>query len=374
MPFTYSDESHYGPNGEFCGVGLLISQDEISIEVVESAIEKLRNDPDRTRRDRKDKDERTLKRGNFHASEDSANGHSHLCDAINTLATGEFACDFFDGRKFAPRTSLQSFIYEQATTMAALHLSARDSVTMTFAERSGLSLETLRLWHRKHERTLAESVYQLPFEPTVFPRCHFKIVSMKEPGLQIADFILWAHVRNANDDPIWLSRIRAVNKTVGRDVASAYHGHLVLGSWVQSGSPPYGHLDMPTNPDEVMTENDALNFFVIAVRLVISLHKNGCPPHVIHLKSEIDHIAERAKSARAPGVVEDIAFMYIRLADTLPLINASSTLLEKQKFLLTKRLMSLVLRGDLINGMSTRHWLERGRLQILERQPELFQV
>jgi len=373
MPFTYSDECHFGHRAEFIGVGLLISDAEIPKEVVDAAREKLSNDPDRLRPDRKDKDERTLQRGHFHASEDSANGHSHLCDAINVIGAGEFACDFFDNRTFATGAP-QSFIYEEATTMAALHLSTRNSVTMTFAMRSGLSIQTLNSWHRKHERTLAESVYELPFDPILFPQCEFRVVSMKEPGLQVADFILWAYARHATGDPKWLSRIRAGSRTFGKG-RGQHRGHLVLGPLVQSEPPPYGPQDMPSHPDEAMTRDDALNFFVNGVRLLIHLRQNGCPPHIAHLKDEIDRIADRAiQPLRSLDLVEDVAFMYIRLADTLPLISAGSTSQEKQKFLLTKRLMSLVLQRGLINAIRTRDWFEHKRQLILEKQPELFRI
>jgi hypothetical protein len=373
MPFIYSDESQFGSSDEFVGVGLLITEAEVPKEVVEAALEKLRDDPDRLRPDRRHKDERTLERGHFHACEDSANGHSHLCDAINKFGRGEFACDFFDKRKFSPRAR-RSLIYEQAMTMAALHLSTRESVTMIFAKRSGLTLEKLRLWYRKHERTLAESVYGLPFLPLLFPRCEFKITSMEEPGLQLADFILWAHARNASADPKWLSRIQAGSRALGKDVGSAHRGHLVLGPLVQPDSLPYGPQDMPPLPDEAMTQNDALNLFVNAVRLVIHLHQDGCPAHVAHLKEEIDGIANRVIQPQSTGLAEDVAFMYIRLADTMPLIDEGSALQEKQKFLLAKRLMSLVLRGDLISGMRTRNWFEHSRRLILKKQPELLRV
>ena len=62
MPFTYSDESHFGQKSQFLGVGLLITDAEIPTEVVETALEKLSDDPDRLRPDRQEKDERTLQR------------------------------------------------------------------------------------------------------------------------------------------------------------------------------------------------------------------------------------------------------------------------------------------------------------------------
>jgi hypothetical protein len=279
MPFIYSDESQFGAQAEFLGVGLFITDAEIPEKIVAGALENLRSDPDRFRSDRKDMDERTLQRGHFHACEDSANGHSHLCDAINALGTGQFACDFFDSRKFAARAP-RSFIYEQAAEMAALHLSTRDTVTMTFAERSGLSVETLRSWQRKRERTLAESVYGLPFLPVLFPRCDFRIASMSEPGLQWADFMLWAHARNASGDRKWLSRIKAKHRVIGTNVGSAHRGYLELSSHVEPGPPAYGPQDMPADADSAMTKNEVLTSFVNAVRLVIHLHQNGCPPHV----------------------------------------------------------------------------------------------
>jgi len=366
MPFTYSDESDFGRSGEFLGIGLLITDAEIRKEVVESALEKLSDDPDRLRPDRKDLDEKTLRRGYFHASEDSANAHSHFCKAINAIGAGEFACYFFDSRTFVGH---RKFIYEQSTTMAALHLSTRDSVTMTFASRAGLSEDTLRSWHKSHERTLAESVHSLPFEPTLFPRCEFRVSSMNAPGLQVADFLLWAHARkNATGDSKWLNAIHAASRTLGTDVGSAFNGGLVLGPLVQPSPSPYTFQDMPPNPDQLITPNDALNFFVSAVRLLIHLQQNGCPPHIEHLKDEIDGIARRVIDPASRGSVEEVAFMYIRLADTLPAIEAGSAPpLAKQRFILSKRLMSLVLRGDRMTGIRTRNWLESNRRLILDK-------
>ncbi len=84
------------------GVGALLTTVPVSPAVIASALQALHEDADRdpsaaryTRLAAR-LDEGTLARGHFHASEDSANGHSHLARAIAEHVTGNFTFSFGD--------------------------------------------------------------------------------------------------------------------------------------------------------------------------------------------------------------------------------------------------------------------------------------
>ncbi len=85
MRHVYSDESTFSDPRLCIGVGMLLSDSDISAALITNAMNALREDPDRFEGRSKTIDDRTIERGYFHASEDSKNAHSHLCNQINTL-------------------------------------------------------------------------------------------------------------------------------------------------------------------------------------------------------------------------------------------------------------------------------------------------
>lgn len=94
--FAYADETIFTiePNSNLraLGCGILISRTEITPEVIREAIHNLSIDPDFDEK----KDTRTLERKYFHASDDSKNAHSHLCNSINKHIKSVFDFTYYD--------------------------------------------------------------------------------------------------------------------------------------------------------------------------------------------------------------------------------------------------------------------------------------
>lgn len=94
--YVYLDETTFGKQNEFSGYGCLITTTRIDSSIISNAMNCLAIDPDIKKEKFEKHDIKTLKRKFFHASEDSQNGHSHLCDAINEHVKGKFHSQFFN--------------------------------------------------------------------------------------------------------------------------------------------------------------------------------------------------------------------------------------------------------------------------------------
>ena len=83
--------------------GLLACDVPITKAVVDAALHNLQADPDRHKPRHKEKDDRTLQRGYFHASDDSQNAHGHLCRSIVKHVAGTF---FYSDFRTTPGTRM----------------------------------------------------------------------------------------------------------------------------------------------------------------------------------------------------------------------------------------------------------------------------
>ncbi|MGD2089325.1 MAG: hypothetical protein PVH61_24330 [Candidatus Aminicenantes bacterium] len=86
--FIYIDESgtpSFSDNEAF-SLGALISPKKIPNKIIRDALDKLENDKDLNKKDRE-----TINRGFFHASFDSKNAHSYICEGISKIA---YPCTF----------------------------------------------------------------------------------------------------------------------------------------------------------------------------------------------------------------------------------------------------------------------------------------
>jgi len=120
MRYVYCDESTFSDPKPCIGIGMLITETEIAPSAIEEALQRLQNDPDILIEPAKKLDEQTLKRRYFHASEDSKNAHSYLCEQINKLDAAEFVCDFFDKYKLPTHEQYDDYLYHQASILSSI--------------------------------------------------------------------------------------------------------------------------------------------------------------------------------------------------------------------------------------------------------------
>lgn len=85
-------------NNNYIGYGLIIAENNYKA-IINEALNNLKNDPVINTSKFKKKDERTLQRNYFHASEDSDNAHSHFSNSINKYLKGDFYYSIFDKNK-----------------------------------------------------------------------------------------------------------------------------------------------------------------------------------------------------------------------------------------------------------------------------------
>lgn len=286
---VYGDETVFGLENEFVGVGLLVTPDAVSSELIERALSGLAEDPDRARSDRRKADQRTLDERWFHASDDSANAHSHLCAEINRGLTGSFHCEVFERKN---RAKIESLLLETSTLAALPVLNNPAPVAYTFARRAGLTKSVLEGWHRRYEKRLAQAIYDQAFFPAFFPRCDFDVkASHENAGLQCCDFLLWATVRMLGGKKTWWDRLN-VGARVSRNLGSRFpSGGANSGAWFGASLHfKLGQEDimipdlsgLPADPDRAVDWSSIVRFFVTAVRLVGYLDLHGCPEHVSH--------------------------------------------------------------------------------------------
>jgi uncharacterized protein DUF3800 len=191
MLYVYLDETNFGDNNEFFGYGSLISHEEISQSIVDEAVENLRQDPDTQKDEFIRQDSRTLQRGWFHASEDSQNAHSHICNGINKNIVGTFHAQYFDLSR--SEINQPDVAYQISSKLSILNIfSETKSVVLIFERRGGLNETTITKWLESLWKETMATSYLYPWIPTFYPKLSFRICYKSEPGLQVVDFMLWA--------------------------------------------------------------------------------------------------------------------------------------------------------------------------------------
>ena len=215
--YGYVDEtSNVGTEGvdqTLIGAGVLVTATEVEPTAIEQALVALTKDPDRKRSDRKSLDERTLERGYFHASEDSANAHSHICTAISEQINGVFVCVIYDQYQ-AEREMECAGLDQQKTQNSAWCLAAEvisydnTPLSMHVEQRKGLG-NLNESWIEAFRRRRDWERYNLDgaYIPIAYPDMTCRSVEKNNPGVQIADFLLWASLRQMNGDQTWSERV-----------------------------------------------------------------------------------------------------------------------------------------------------------------------
>jgi hypothetical protein len=217
--FVYIDESQ-SPDSEAAQpgvpfrIGLLVLESPIDIAICPRAMRALAGDSDAVSNEQ---DKTTLERGYFHASIDSKNAHSALC---NSIAMAKLNAHFMDMQwRFdppAPRTS------SETERVGGLHSSVNMLGTMSVldddyafvyievARRAG----TFDTFHAKHvaalfdEERLGSIIQDTAQIRARFPGFDIQISDGASPGIQVCDFLLWTVQRTKlRGDDRWQRRV-----------------------------------------------------------------------------------------------------------------------------------------------------------------------
>ena len=355
---------------------MLASDIEISKALIDNAIKNLTNDPDRVKEESKTQDDRTLRRGYFHASEDSKNGHSHICTEVNSINDAEFICDFFEKDKLPGNERLDNkFLYKKATIFSSVKATnTTDEVKFYFEDREGISTCMLRKLFDKIQESSILEIYDLPFIPHFSPKVDFEIVNKANPGIQFSDFVLWSVNRCVNGDKTWYDRILSPIKSNYSTQSGSWGGqHIQLGRGLKEPIVNYSLNDFPLDPDNQINKNIYANFYLSAAKTV-EYCLNNPTPYTEHLMEEAREVVINKRNLQYVEYFDKLSSSYLKLFDMYPIISPSTSSSDKNYLLLSKKFMSLILRKDLVHGIRTRIWLEGIRRHIVKKNPAILDI
>ena len=369
MRYLYLDESYFSNLGDFTAYGCLTTDIEIQNHIVESALEQLHKDPDRFDVRTKNLDDRTLKEKFFHASEDSKNAHSHICKAINENVTGFFHSHFIDTK--AERSQrLTDRLGFLANACALEGTRTLDPVILILEGRSGLNKEKLNQWKSDFETRLASSIYDLPWLPAPFPNIEFKIADKRESGLQVVDFILWAVGRHKNGKSTWLRRLEA-KQVADFSYKSGSEGGVDLhfGKRIKDSLLTYELNGI--NLDKHMTNEEVATTFLNAQGILNYYYQNDLPENAKHLRGDIEYLYYNRKNEVDMKFIEKLSLAFVKLFDYLEL-GQHMDARQREGWLLTRKVLALCLRTDLLHGQMTKNFLGNYRQSLIDAKNDVL--
>lgn len=331
--WIYVDESQ-APNAEGVDdgkrfrVGAFATEQPVHKTVVESALTDLAHDSDAVGNGL---DEATLSRGYFHATEDSKNGHSWLCRGIKEHCRGSLYVthwDFGSAKQDDKRGGRLHRLMILLSSLSAAQLGYH-RVNLVIAAREGTFDAQDASDFPGYARTqLMGSMQNHPMLPTTFPELQVTLVSGNDPGVQVADFLLWAAQRaehRKHGDTFgyqgktdWLDRVGAKQDSAFQvDEDPLGDSRWIIGQRLADGDDPslWAHPRKLGDLDIMLS----FRFLVAAVRRA-PLQMEG----IALLVSARARVLEclRSLAGMSPDARRgELARMYLELCDTVPLYD-----------------------------------------------------
>lgn len=369
--FVYLDETTFGRNNEYSGYASLITESRIEFSVIEEALNNLSADPDVEKDKFKEQDSRTISRGFFHASDDSQNAHSHLCNSINENIFGRFSSLYFE-------TSEQKFrnieeAYELASKLSILHVfSVSRNITFIFEERNELTRSYIEEWWRSLWEYLLKSQYGMPFIRTYYPKIEFEFGSKMDSGLQVTDFMLWASTRQfLKIQCPWLDRLNSWLNTETQPDSGNWGGHILyFGTKLGDNEYTYGIEDYHKYNRTLDSFEFLTHYIVNAQRVINTVEECGCRDGVSHFWNEIRDVKSTCVTKGNVYHIQALATCFLKLFDNISLIHAEMPEHEKAFWLKCRECLSYSLRTEDIGGKVHAIQLCDIRNQIIENEPD----
>jgi hypothetical protein len=307
-------------------VGVLVVEAPIPASIPQAGIERLRADPDAKGNKL---DEETLRRGHFHASEDSPNAHSALTHAICDAGLDASFLDLqwhfgladsneYDGKKLH---SLMNGLGSLPATQDDY-----DTVHLLVAKRKGsFDEEQIRGWPESWLEMGLQAFAKHPNIPMRFPRIRLSLVGGDEPGVQICDFLLWSvqRARLENLAPTgeqdWMKRLGLSARMGGGPVGGAQQeANLTLGRGVERWFMPNMTGGIPRALDRI-EKRDLLELMrEIEVEVLRVAAISPGHPRIGHLESHLRDAASRLANPTGLDDIVKVAAAFLLCCDTLP--------------------------------------------------------
>lgn len=315
----------------YFSLGALTVQTPITEEPINRALDKLHEDPDAQANTC---DQKSLQRGYFHASFDSKNAHSHICKEIAELCPADFQFQRFDKTKVSQgrlfRSTSASF-HKDMVNLVATKVSGKriQRVNFCVAERQTFPQGVADYWKEQFLERLTVSTAELPQVPCYFPKLHVRTVPGDHPGIQAADFLLWAVSRKYGNryDRVWYDRVGLkVESTSSESHGPFYEANLQLNNPI-SESPasslvPLEYIKAPKNNP---SKEELIRYFQWAKDKIQELAQKGLPTHASHLTDEVNEVANLlGYFTILPTTIKHVTSLALRLADTVPLYEPTN--------------------------------------------------
>ncbi len=385
--YVYVDETvRELPGGRrLLGAGALIVTEPVGQELIDSALSALDADPDRApsaprfKPGHEKRDLRTLSRRYFHASDDSVNARSVLARAIKARVRGKFECSFAEGSK---RSDQQEFGRQSISAMLPAW-SERLPLALVFEQRSDFSRISAEALIEYMNRGLDWTAYDLAMMRTFYPRIDVRVEPKKEPGLQVADLLLWGALQDHLEPASLKARI------------TGWCGGF---RWAHGGAPFINAKYFVNHRSPALTDGaddrkplypvefEALdhgdghvlaNVYCLIERTVRQAAVAPLPPHVDHLRPRLLRTVRRLRDPErvGPEQITDVVRAFLRLFDTLPLYEGFERTDPRWLPLVrAKRMAGLCLREDLWHGGSTVDFFATVRRQNAPSNPSAFGI
>ncbi|MFZ4589705.1 MAG: DUF3800 domain-containing protein [Ignavibacteria bacterium] len=368
MRYIYLDETQ---TEKYIGYGAFTTDFEIENEVIDIALENLKCDPDISKEVTSRYDNETIKRGYFHASDDSKNSHSHLCKQINEKLNGVFTAELFL-KDYKDETS--GNLYKLASSLCTLHaLNTYEQIQLIFEHRGGLNKEKIKSAFDDLYKDMLKSNYQQPSLPSFFPMLEFDIRNKQEPGIQCVDFLLWTVQRELMGNNDWYNRIKSKVRTKSNTLSNDWVNYfLYINKDLSEIELNYKYEDIPKDSDNLVSNELWVKFFLYAIKVVNNFSKNGLPKQIIHFNEKLELVYKNRTNKDFIDYVENVIELYLYFFDMVPLVEKNTKKEDKEFLLLSKKYLGLTLRSDLISGVRTKIYLMKLRNYYLENNPAIF--
>lgn len=382
MPiYAYADETIFdiAPTAGIhaLGYGIFISKTPITQDVIQEAIEELRNDPDFDKR----KDGITVSNGYFHASDDSANAHSHFCNAIRRNVKGIFEFSYFtigEGEQLT-KNQKEKFFNSSLIGASTEFFNSLEEVYLTIEGRTELSDDYMNKWRERIYEIFEGACYETPFYKTYFPKINIEIGDKNNPGLQVADFISWATARTFRQPEslkwkVWFQRLQFLMSSVETTEGMKQKGCKAY----LNDQPDRWSLDYPQKFEESQSYEDVRNAYALIERFIRNIDKLDFRPENMHLYDDFRKAQQHCVSLK-PLQNDDLRFIarvYISLFDSLPIYSQiTDDDLDSWRLLFhTKEIAALLIRdGQLHMGM-TQDYIQRWRYEAIKNDLQGFLV
>lgn len=372
--YVYLDETTFGESDEYSGYGCLITNSRIEESVIVEAMNNLKADPDITKERFKKHDNRTLENNFFHAADDSQNGHSHLCAAINNNIVGKFSSHYFKTKEHNFKNTEEAYGLASKLSMLSV-FSESDEVTFVFEERNDLTQQYVEKWWNSLWTDLLKSQFTHPYIRTYYPALNFEICSKSNPGLQVVDFILWASTRQVLGKQCpWFARLRCWFRTETKPEGDTWGGHsLSLGMNEKENEDTYEITDYQHDNEQLNSFEYQTHYIVNAQKVINAVANLGIQNGVSHFWGEIEYLNNTRVQKGNAEHIEKFSACFLKLFDNITLVKTEMSENDKAFWLTCRKCLAYALHTHDIGGRMHSIRLSDIRNQVIDSDPAALQ-